>query len=213
MIILLYFIGFRLLLSILNNYWLYPGRLRLFIYICVQAIISLTLSLNSNSKIKGLTHLVRTLFLSLILLNIQGLIPFNLGVTSHLVVTLPLALTIWFGLILSDFFFNRKKFIGKLVPAGAPNWLASFLVWVESLRLTARPVTLRFRLAANLSTGHIILTLIGVYITVFFFTKFLTVILVILPVKIIYIILEVGICFIQAYIFSLLVCLYAGEHS
>lgn len=192
---------------------MYPGRLITFIYICLETIIALTIGLINNSKLKGLRHLVRTVFLFLIILNIQGLVPFNLGITSHLIVTLPMALTIWLGLIISDFIFNRKKFVGKLVPAGAPNWLASFLVWVESLRLRARPITLSFRLAANLSTGHIILTLIGVYITVFLFTKFFTVILIILPVKILYLLLEVGICFIQAYIFSLLICLYAGEHS
>ncbi len=97
------------------------------------------------------------------------------------------------------------------MPGGAPDWLNPFLVIVETLRIIVRPITLSFRLAANITAGHIILGLIGIYTRAAVFSSS-TAFLFLLFVQTGYVLFEVGICLIQAYIFCLLATLYADEH-
>jgi len=75
-----------------------------------------------------------------------------------------------------------------------------------------RPITLSVRLVANMSAGHIVLRLIGIYRSSYLFINSLS-FLVLLFIQVGYIIFEVGICLIQAYIFCLLLTLYADDHS
>ena len=56
--------------------------------------------------------------------------------------------------------------MAALLPIGAPAALNPFLVLIETVRIMARPVTLSVRLIANMRAGHIVLTLIGNYLTV-----------------------------------------------
>ena len=75
-----------------------------------------------------------------------------------------------------------------------------------------RPLTLSFRLAANMTAGHIVLGLIGIYMA----SAMLTLskrILILIPLGIGYILFEFGICLIQAYIFCLLITLYRDDHA
>ena len=87
-----------------------------------------------------------------------------------------------------------------------------FLILIETVRIIVRPITLSFRLAANIRAGHIVLTLISVYFIfrLFILGKGVTVFL--LFVEVGYTLFEFGICIIQAYIFCLLLSLYTEDH-
>lgn len=99
----------------------------------------------------------------------------------------------------------------SLVPYGAPIVLGPFLLVLEAVRLIIRPVSLRLRLAVNLSAGHCLLSFISQLLVALFFSS---------PVFIIpaffihagYFMLEVGISLIQAYIFTTLLALYSNDH-
>ena len=86
-----------------------------------------------------------------------------------------------------------------LTPGGTPVALMSFMVIIELTRQIIRPITLIVRLAVNLITGHLILSLIS-------FPRLLS-----LFSQILFFILEMIVALVQAYVFSLLLILYLNE--
>ncbi|MCB4761721.1 MAG: F0F1 ATP synthase subunit A [Sulfurovum sp.] len=109
-------------------------------------------------------------------------------------------------------FFNPTSVIASLLPIGAPAPLNPFLVIIETVRILVRPITLSVRLTANIRAGHIVLTLIGNYLTASFFLSSVFSIILLVRIQILYTIFEFGIRIIQAYIFCLLITLYSDEH-
>lgn len=104
-------------------------------------------------------------------------------------------------------------FLSHLLPVGTPEGLSPFLVLVETVSILVRPITLSVRLVANMSAGHIIIGLVGVYFSSVLISSNFTLSLIFFLFQIFYFFFEFGISFIQAYIFSLLVILYSNEHS
>lgn len=200
----------RVLLVILNQFSI---RSRIISsYITTLDIIFSQLRRTLSSSIKGLSSLVVSVFIIVILLNLVGLTPYAFSSTRHLITTLSLGLPIWLRLIISRFKFKPKASTAHFLPDGAPDWLNPFLVLIESTRVLVRPLTLSFRLAANITAGHIVLSLLGIYLASAIFTSMFTIIPLLL-ISSFYIIFEVAICVIQAYIFCLLVSLYRDDHA
>nr|YP_009503320.1 ATP synthase F0 subunit 6 [Leucosyrinx sp. MNHN IM 2013-19304]AXA45386.1 ATP synthase F0 subunit 6 [Leucosyrinx sp. MNHN IM 2013-19304] len=160
----------------------------------------------------GFMNIITALFLFLIIMNLSGLIPYVFSPTSHLAVSLSLGLPLWFSLIMSAVIYNPSSVIAGLLPMGAPAPLNPFLVIIETVSIMVRPITLSVRLTANMSAGHIVLTLIGNYLTASMFMSSIFSMLLLLAIQILYTIFEFGISLIQAYIFCLLITLYSDEH-
>nr|YP_010241795.1 ATP synthase F0 subunit 6 [Xenophora japonica]QTI82483.1 ATP synthase F0 subunit 6 [Xenophora japonica] len=160
----------------------------------------------------GFINIVTGLFMFLILMNLSGLIPYVFSPTSHLAVSLSLGLPLWLSLIVSALFFNLSSVVAGLLPMGAPAPLNPFLVIIETVSIMVRPITLSVRLTANMSAGHIVLTLIGNYLTASFFMSSIFSMLFLVMIQVFYTIFEFGIALIQAYIFCLLITLYSDEH-
>ncbi len=175
-------------------------------------IITAQLSRTFINNLKGLRQITTTLFLSIIVINLLGLIPYFFSTSSHLIFTLIFGLPLWLTIIISRFSKSIIKSIAHLLPDGAPDWLNPFLVLIETRRVTVRPITLSFRLAANMSAGHIVLGLIGIYCASAWFSSITGLIILVLT-TIGYILFEVAICLIQAYIFCLLLSLYSDDHA
>merc|ERR1711982_142969 len=93
--------------------------------------------------------------------NFIGLIPYIFTSTSHLSITLVLALPIWLGTILFSIIFQYNNLLAHLVPLGTPSFLIPIIVIIETVRNVIRPITLSIRLAANMVAGHLLLTLLG----------------------------------------------------
>nr|YP_002929397.1 ATP synthase F0 subunit 6 [Urechis unicinctus]YP_133782.1 ATP synthase F0 subunit 6 [Urechis caupo]AAT12191.1 ATP synthase subunit 6 [Urechis caupo]ABR12813.1 ATP synthase F0 subunit 6 [Urechis unicinctus] len=164
-----------------------------------------------GKNLKGMTTLVTALMTMIILTNLIGLLPYVFSTSSHLIFSVTIGLPLWLSLIMSGVTFNFKMFFAHFVPSSAPNALAPALVLIETLSCLMRPITLSFRLAANMSAGHIVLTLIGSYAMQAMFSSPSSTILLVF-FQTLYIFFEWGICLIQAYIFCLLLSLYADEH-
>nr|QTT61190.1 ATP synthase F0 subunit 6 [Tritia pellucida] len=160
----------------------------------------------------GFMNIITGLFLFLILMNMSGLVPYVFSPTSHLAVSLSLGLPLWLTLIVSAVFYNPSSVVAGLLPMGAPAPLNPFLVIIETVSIMVRPITLSVRLTANMSAGHIVLTLIGNYLTASFFMSSIFSMLLLLSIQILYTVFEFGISLIQAYIFCLLITLYSDEH-
>lgn len=191
--------------------WLVPSQ-KLWLLTSIKDIIVSQTNRTTASHIKGSASLLVPLFMLLISINLIGLLPYSFRLSSHILFSFSFGIPLWIIIILSALSHDPKSFLAHLLPAGAPTWLNPFLVLIETLRNFLRPLTLSFRLAANIRAGHIILTLASTFligglvrlnpqstITLLFICSFYT-------------IFEIAICLIQAYIFCLLLSLYTDDH-
>ncbi|MFQ5931042.1 MAG: F0F1 ATP synthase subunit A [Nitrospiraceae bacterium] len=150
---------------------------------------------------------VSTLFVFILFCNLLGLIPGSFTVTSQIVVTASFALFVYSMSIVVGFALHGVKFLGILVPPGTPGWLLPLIIPIELVSQLARPLSLAVRLFANMTAGHTVLAvLFGMALSLplvigwlpFAFTIAMNV-------------LELVIAFIQAYIFTILTCVYLGD--
>lgn len=150
---------------------------------------------------------IATLFLFILFSNLLGLVPGSYTVTSQIVVTAAFAIFVYSMSIVVGFALHGIKFLGILVPPGTPGWLLPLMVPIELISQLARPLSLAVRLFANMTAGHTVLAvLFGMALT-------LPVLIGWLPFAFTIAIngLEVIIAFIQAYIFTILTCVYLGD--
>ena len=150
---------------------------------------------------------VATLFFFIFSCNLIGLIPGSYTITSQVVMTGAFAVVIFMMTIVIGFLHHGAHYISVLVPPGVPGILIPFMIPIEVISLLARPITLALRLFANMLAGHALMTVL--------FTLAMTggVVIGWLPFGFTVLIngLEIFICFIQAYIFALLTCVYIGD--
>nr|YP_009540831.1 ATP synthase F0 subunit 6 [Mongoloniscus sinensis]AYQ93282.1 ATP synthase F0 subunit 6 [Mongoloniscus sinensis] len=147
------------------------------------------------------------LFFFILWNNLMGLLPFIFTPTSHLVITLSLALPLWLGYFSYGWIYNFKNMLAHLTPQGTPAFLSPFMVVIESVSSLIRPGTLAIRLMANMIAGHLLLTLVSETINIFSFSSAV----VIVVLQILLIILEVAVAMIQAYVLVVLSVLYVSE--
>jgi len=167
----------------------------------IQIENELKTSINNNNK-KGKFNIINTIFIFILLLNLLGLCPYIFTISAQIIFTLSFAFPFWLSFIL----FRRKKntnhFLRHLVPLRTPIALSQFIVIIERIRQTIRPITLSVRLAANITAGHILIGLCRNNINIL---NFFSVILLAL------IILELAVAFIQRYVFTVLTTIYMRE--
>lgn len=186
---------------------LVPGKLQSLGEILVDFIRGIILDTMGKEGMKFFP-LVATLFLFILFCNLLGLIPGTYTVTSQIVVTAVFAITVY-GLSLAlGLVLHGIKFIpGILIPPGTPWWLIPLMIPIEFVSQVARPVSLAVRLFANMTAGHTILgVLFGLAISGGLLIGWLPFAFTIAMNG-----LEVGIAFIQAYIFTVLTCVYLGD--
>lgn len=191
--------------------WTTPSRINILIFNTIK-IINEQGTRTHGIHLKGFNSFLVALFIIIININLIGLLPAVFRYSRHLLFTLRFGLPLWLALIISAIVFNPTRWLAGLLPGGAPHWLNPFLVIIETIRIRVRPLTLSFRLAANIRAGHIVLTLIGTYCAASMFSRIVGFII-LLGIQVGYIIFEIGICFIQRYIFCLLLRLYRDDHT
>nr|YP_009244865.1 ATP synthase F0 subunit 6 [Amynthas hupeiensis]AMO26950.1 ATP synthase F0 subunit 6 [Amynthas hupeiensis]BDQ43726.1 ATP synthase F0 subunit 6 [Amynthas hupeiensis]BDQ43739.1 ATP synthase F0 subunit 6 [Amynthas hupeiensis] len=200
-----------MVLLIQAGYWMINTRQSTFL-VPIKSTIFTQLSRTFSYQLKGTPSIISSTFIILIMINLMGMIPYTFSTSSHLIFTLALGFPMWLSFIISSTFFNTKKTVAHLLPDGAPDWLNPFLVIIETTSIIVRPLTLSFRLAANMSAGHIVLSLVGIYCASAWFTSmFGTTMLILTTLG--YVLFEFAICLIQAYIFCLLLSLYSDDHA
>nr|ALQ78873.1 ATP synthase F0 subunit 6 [Glycera tridactyla] len=204
-------LSFTSLTLIHSTFWLAPSPILWSLSYPLEIMNSQT-GRTTGAHIKGFSTFIVSLFMLIIMINFMGLLPYTFSFSSHLIFTLSFGIPLWLSLIISSMSHNPKAFTASLLPGGAPDWLNPFLVLIETISITVRPITLSVRLAANMSAGHIVLGLIGIYASSAMFTSALST-FTLLSIQILYVVFEMGICLIQAYIFCLLLTLYADDHS
>jgi F-type H+-transporting ATPase subunit a len=147
-----------------------------------------------------------TIFMFVLFGNMLGLLPYGFAFTSHIIVTVALALVIFLGVTLIALAKHGLKFFSFFLPHGVPIFMAPILIPIEVLSYFTRPVSLSMRLFANMMAGHTLLKVIGGFVAVMGLFGVLPIAgLVALSA------LELLIAFLQAYIFTILTCLYLND--
>lgn len=206
----------------------------LFMVIAVAAVTAfLTLSVNTRSLVPGrwqsmaeisyqfIANLVRdstgtegrqyfpfifTLFMFILFANVLGMIPYSFTVTSHIIVTLALALVVFIGVTVIGFVKHGLKFLGLFVPSGVPIFVLPLLVPIEIISYFVRPVSLSVRLFLNMMVGHTMLKVFAGFVVMLGIWG-------VAPLAFIAVFtgFEIFVAVLQAYIFTVLSCLYLAD--
>lgn len=154
---------------------------------------------------------LKAFFFLILFSNIFGLIPFSFTITSHLIYTFSLSLSILIAITILGFVNQGISFLKLLVPGGAPALLLPLLVPIEFISYIARCFSLAIRLFANMMSGHTLLNILSSFVIKISGNGFLLLSLAPLAVVLAVSLLEVGIAFLQAYVFLILVCIYLKD--
>jgi len=140
-------------------------------------------------------------------INVFSLLPLTLPVSSHISLTLRWSLPLWFSLIFIGFKTPRDV-LRHIVPASTGGLLGPFLAIIEFISSTIRPLSLSFRIAANITAGHVIMGLASSAFGPLVSQGILAPLL----VGIAYTLFESLVCIIQAYVFVLLIVIYSNDY-
>ena len=185
---------------------LVPGKLQSVAELMVDFIRSMILDTMGKEGMRFFP-LIATLFLFILFCNLLGLIPGSYTVTSQIIVTAVFSCVVYGISLIMGFLIHGIKFLGILIPPGTPGWLLPLMIPIELMSQLARPISLAVRLFANMTAGHVILgVLFGMAISGGLLIGWLPFAFTVAIYG-----LEVGIAFIQAYIFTILTCVYIGD--
>jgi F-type H+-transporting ATPase subunit a len=198
------FIG---LIIIPYSYWFLPNRFNILwnsILLTLHKEFKTLLGPNSQN---GCSFIFISLFSLILFNNFLGLFPYIFTRTSHLTITLTLALPLWISFIIYGWVNHTQHIFAHLVPQGTPAVLIPFIVCIETIRNVIRPGTLAVRLTANIIAGHLLLTLIGNTGN----SLSLIIINFLIIGQIALLMLEFAVSIIQSYVFAVLSTLYSRE--
>ena len=186
---------------------LIPGKLQITAEIALGFIKDMVDEFIGKEEAHKYFPFIATLFFFILACNLIGMIPGSYTITSQLVVTGVFAISIFILTLFIGFVKHGFHFLGILVPPGVPKIMIPIMIPIEIISMIARPVSLSVRLFANMTAGHTILyVLFGLAMSTplmigwlpFGFTVAING-------------LEIAIAFIQAYIFTILTCVYIGD--
>ena len=147
-----------------------------------------------------------SLFMFVLFGNLIGMIPYSFTFTSHIVVTFALALFIFVGVTLIGLARHGLHFFSFFAPKGMPLPLQLLLIPIEVLSYIIRPMTLSVRLFANMMAGHTMLLIFSGFVVALGILGVFP-----LALNIFFILLELLVAVLQAYVFTILTCIYLND--
>lgn len=148
---------------------------------------------------------IMTLFLFILFGNFLGLLPKSFTTTSHIAVTAVLGFGVFFVVTAIGFIKNGASFLGLFWMSDAPLILRPIIAIIEVISYFVRPVSHSIRLAGNIMAGHAVIKVFAGFAAI----------AAISPVSVAAITaiygLEVLVAFIQAYVFTILTCVYLKD--
>jgi F-type H+-transporting ATPase subunit a len=195
-----------LMLGATRSRALVPGRLQSVAEISYE-FVATTLRNSAGTEGMRFFPLVFSLFMFILVLNVIGIIPYTFTVTSHIIITVSLALLVFLTVVIYGFWKNGLHFFNLFVPSGIPIYILPLVTFIEVLSFLSRPVSHSVRLFANMLAGHIMLKVFAGFVIMMgllfgwlpliFTSAFFA--------------LEVLVACLQAYVFAILTCLYLND--
>ena len=157
--------------------------------------------------------LVFCLFMFIMISNVIGLIPYSFTVSSHIIITALLALTVFFTVVIIGIKEHGLHFFKLFVPSGVPIYILPLVVAIEIISFLSRPLSHSVRLFANMLAGHITLNVFGGFCVMLLSAGAALKVVAILPfaMTIGLYALELLVAFLQAYVFTMLTCMYLND--
>ena len=188
---------------------LIPGRFQAFVELTVDFVHGLVKGTAGDAGLKFLP-LVMTVFLFIAAQNIMGMVPGSFTATSQIYTTGAMALAVFALVILVGIWQHGLRFFSLFFPHGTPLYLAPLIIPLEVISFLARPFTLAIRLAANMVAGHVLLKIFASFVIMLGSWFALSAAA---PFIFLFAItgLEVFVALLQAYIFTILTCVYLND--
>ena len=188
---------------------LVPTKLQSIAEISHQFLEDLVLS-TAGVKAKKFLPLIFTIFFFISANNALGLIPYSYTSTSQISVTFAMGLGVFVLVWAVGFYHHGLKFLSLFVPHGIPKLMIPFMIILELISFFARPCTLAIRLAANMAAGHILLKVFASF-AVMLASVFIAFSIVPAAILLGITALELLVAVLQAYIFTILTCVYIND--
>ena len=157
--------------------------------------------------------LVFSLFMFILTANMIGIVPYTFTTTSHLIVTVALALLVFLTVFIYGIYKNGLKFFKLFVPHGIPIYILPLIMVIEVISFLSRPVSHSVRLFANMLAGHITLKVFAGFVTSLSALGAVGAAGALLPLAMTTALtgLELLVAFLQAYVFTILTCIYLND--
>lgn len=137
-----------------------PGRWQLMAEMSYEFVANIVKSTAGSEGMKFFP-LIFSLFMFVLFANLWGMFPYFFTVTSHIVITMALALLVFGTVIVYGFWRNGPKFLKLFVPSGVPMYILPLVTAIEVISFLSRPLSLSLRLFGNIMAGHIVLKVFG----------------------------------------------------
>ena len=169
---------------------------------------------NVNKSAQKHFPLIFYTFTFLLFCNMVGMVPYTFTITSSFTVTLYLSLGFFIGVNIIGWYNHRSDMLSLFLPGGAPIQITPFLIIIELISYFARIFSLSIRLFANMMSGHTLLKiLVGFSYNMYASGSSILKVALVFPVLIVFLVtgLELSIAFLQAYVFTVLMCIYLND--
>lgn len=192
--------------GLIPNYW----------QLVKEKLYQVTISMikdNLGSKGELYFPFVFTLHLLLLSCNLVGMVPYTFTVTSHIVFTFGLALSIFIGINIIGIQSHGIRFFSLFLPKNVPLVIVPLLITIEFISYVIKVFTLSIRLFANMTSGHTLLKIIAGFSWTMLHAGGLLAFFHVIPLALLLVLigLELGIASLQAYVFTLLTCIYLND--
>jgi len=204
MILAVLVVSIFLILSIKNKKVI-PNRFQIISELLYEFIANM-INDNIGHKGKKFFPFIFTLFTFILFGNLLGMLPYSFTFTSHIIVTFALAMFIFLFITLIGIFMHGFKFFSLFVPKGVPMLMLPLMIPIEIISYLSRPISLSVRLFANMMAGH---TMLKIFAGFVFSLGIFGIAPLIIDVALTA--LEVLIAILQAYVFTILTCIYLNE--
>ncbi len=191
---------------------LVPGRMQALAEMSYEFVAG---TIRDNTGTEGMRFfpLVFTLFMFILIANLLGLLPGGFTVTSHIIITVTLALLVFFTVVIYGLYRNGLRFFKVFVPSGIPILILPLVSAIEVMSFLSRPVSHSVRLFANMLAGHITLKVFGGFVVMLSALGVAGWVGAALPFAMIVALtaLELLVAALQAYVFAILTCIYLND--
>ena len=189
-----------------------PGRTQSVAELAYEFVAS---TLKSSAGTEGMRFFpfVFSLFMFILTANILGMFPYFLTTTSQIIITFALAMTVMLVVVGYGFYRHGLHFLGLFVPHGVPGLVVPLVSTIEVISFLSRPISLSVRLFANMLAGHITLKVFAGFVVTLASLGVVGAGGAIVPLimTVALTALEFLVAFLQAYVFTILTCMYLND--
>jgi F-type H+-transporting ATPase subunit a len=191
---------------------LVPGRIQSLVEMSYEFVESTIRSTAGGDGMRFFPF-VFSLFTFVLVLNLFGMVPFGFTVTSHIIITFALAMLVIGTVIVYGFMRHGLHFLRLFVPSGVPIYIVPLVTAIEVISFLSRPISLSVRLFANMLAGHITLKVFAGFVASLGALGAAGWLGAVLPLgmTIALTALEFLVAVLQAYVFTILTCIYLND--